>query len=86
MTEKMLTATQNINTNEKNQRKKQQKRPLSRSFAAAVCVYWYTGLSLVSYLENIRVRYVVMKYIFQIMFVWQENDFGFSSDFEKLVL
>ena len=27
-----------------------------------------------------------MKILFQILFVWQENDLGFSSDFEKIVL
>ena len=31
---------------------------------AVVCVYWYTGLSLGCYLENIRVRYVVDENIF----------------------
>ena len=49
---------------------------------AAVCVYWYTCLSLVCYLENICVRYVVDKYISQILFVWPD----FSSGFEKIVL
>ena len=71
MTEKMLTATQNINTNEKiSTQKKKKKRHLSRNYAAAVCVYWYTSLSLVCYLENIRDRYVVGENIFfQILFV-----------------
>ena len=29
---------------------------------------------------------VSMKIFFQILFVWQENDLGFSSDFEKIAL
>ena len=37
---------------------KQQKRHSSLNFAAGVCVYWYTGLPLVCYMENIRVIYV----------------------------
>ena len=53
MTAKMLAATQNINANK-------QKGHSSMNFAAVcVCVYWYTGLSLACYLENIRVIYVV---------------------------
>ena len=43
MAAKLLAATQNSSLN----------------FAAVVCVYWYTGLSLACYLENIRVIYVV---------------------------
>ena len=35
------------------------KRHASLNFAAVVCVYWHTGLSLVCYLENIRIIYGV---------------------------
>ena len=33
--------------------------------------------------ENIRVKMLSMKIFFQILFVWQENDLVFSSEFEK---
>ena len=59
------------------------KRHSSLNFTAVVCVYWYTGLSLACYLENIRVINVGNENIFQILFVWQENDFVISSEFEK---
>ena len=80
MTETMLIATQNINLNKQNQ-PKITKATLSLNFAAVVCVYWYTGLSLVCYLENIRVRYVINEnnLEFQILLVWQTNGLDFSS-------
>ena len=54
MTAKMLAAT-------KKHQCKQTKSTQNSSihFAAVVCVYWYTGLYLACYLENIRVIYVV---------------------------
>ena len=80
----MLTVTQNINTYEKYQRKITKETLISRNYAAAVCVYWYTGLSLVCYLENIRDRYVGNENIFfQILFVWQENYLGFLAQTSK---
>ena len=33
--------------------------------------------------ENIRVKMLSMKIVFQILFVWQENDLVFSFEFEK---
>ena len=47
-----------------------------------MCVYKYTGLSLVCYLENIRVKYVVNENIIPN----QENDMVFSYEFEKIAL
>ena len=67
---------------------KYEKRHSSITFAVVVCVYWYTGLSLACYLENDSryILYVVMIIFFRILFVWQENDWGFSSEFEKIAL
>ena len=87
MTAKMFAATQNINANKQNQLKiTKETLILSISFAAVVCVYWYTGLSLACYSENIPVIYVVDETILPNLFVWQENDLVFSSEFEKLAL
>ena len=78
MAAKMLAAMQNINKTNKIDSKKKQKRHSSLIFAAVVCVYWYTGLPLVCYVEHIRaLKMVSMKIFFQIMFVWQENDLVF---------
>ena len=46
MAAKMLAATQNINTNKQNQLKITE--TLISNFAAVLCIYWYTGLPLVS--------------------------------------
>ena len=42
-----------------------------------MCVYWYTGLSLVCYLENISVRYVVVENIFPNSVCLARKLFGF---------
>ena len=42
-----------------------------------MCVYWYTGLSLVCYLENICVRYVVDENIFPNSVCLARKWFGF---------
>ena len=81
MAAKMLAATQNINTNKQNQLKIT-KETLFFNFAAAVCVYWYTGLPLVCCMKIFALKMVSMEIFFQILFVWQE----FSSEFEKIAL
>ena len=61
------------------------KRDSCLIFAAVVCVYWYTGLSLVCYLKIFALNVnVIGEIFFQILFVWQENDLVFSSVFEKI--
>ena len=75
MTAKMLAATQNINANKQNQLKIT-KETLNLNFAALVCVYWYTGLSLVCYLENIRAIYVVDENILPNSVCLARNWFG----------
>ena len=85
MPAKMLAATQNINTNKQKQLKIA--RDSCQLFAAVVCVYWYTGLPLVCYMKIFALNVnVVDEIFFQILFVWQENDLVFSSDFEKIKL
>ena len=51
-----------------------------------MCVYWFTGLSLACYFENIRVIHVVDENILPNSAYWQENDFVFSSEFEEIAL
>ena len=80
---KKLAATQNINANKQIQLKITKETLI---FASVVCVYWYTGLSLVCYLENIRVFILSIEIFYQILFVWQENDLVFSSELKKIAL
>ena len=54
------------------------KETLISYFAAVVCVYWYSMLY-----DNIRIKILSMKIFFQILFVWEENDLVFSSDWKK---
>ena len=77
----MLAVTQNINTNKDNQLKIT-KETLIYNFDAVVCVYWYKGLPLVCYMKIFALKMLSMKIFFQILFVWQENDLVFSSEFE----
>ena len=51
--------------------------------AAVVCVYWYTGLPFVCYMKIFAFKMLSMKIFFQILFVWQETDLVFNSEFEK---
>ena len=57
-----------------------------RDAHAVVCVYWYTGLSLACYLENIHVIYAVDENIIQNSVCLASNDVVFSSEFEKIAL
>ena len=51
-----------------------------------MCVYWYTGLSLACFLENIRVIYVVGESILPKNVCLARNDLVFSAEFEKIAL
>ena len=75
MAAKIFEPTQNINADKQNQLKITHS---SLIFAAVVCVYWYSMLY-----DNIRIKILPMKIFFQILFVWEENDLVFSSDWKK---
>ena len=52
-----------------------------------MCVYWYTGLSLICYLENICVRYVVDENIFsKFCLLGKKMVWVFRSAFEKMII
>ena len=44
------------------------------------------GKIITKLLSRLLGKYLCMKTFFKILFVWQENDLGFSSDFEKIAL
>ena len=74
---KMLTATQNINANGKYQRKITKETLISKLCCSCARLLVHRFIFSVL-LGNIRDRYVVDENIFfLILFVWQENDFGF---------
>ena len=58
------------------------KRHSSLIFAAVVCVYWYTGLSIVCYMKIFASKMLSMKIFFQ-NFVWQDNELVFISELKK---
>ena len=82
MATKMLAATQKSNINKQNQLKIT-KETLSSNFCCS-CVRLLVHRFTFSMLyENIRIKKLPMKIFFQILFVWQENDLVFSSEFAK---
>ena len=43
------------------------------------------GKIIAKLLSRLLGKYLCMKTFFKILFVWQENDLGFSSDFENSI-
>ena len=83
MAAKMLAATQNINTNKQNQLKITNETLISK-FCCSCVRLLEPRLTFSMLYENIRVKMLSMKILFQILFVWwQKHDLMFSSEFEK---
>ena len=85
MTAKMLTATQNINANKQNQLKITKENTHLYFCCSRVRLLVYR-VAFSMLLGNIRVKMLSMKIFFQTLFVWQENDLVFSSEFAKIAL
>ena len=84
MATKMLAATQNSNTNKQNQLKITKETLNSNVCRSCVRLLVHRFTFSMLY-ENIRIKNDVDEIFFQILFVWQENDFVFSSEFEKSI-
>ena len=85
MAAKLLAATQDINTNKHNQLKITKETLISNFVCSCVRLLVHRFTFSMLY-DNIRVKMLWMKIFFQILFVWQENDLVFSSEFEKISL
>ena len=83
MAAQMLAATQNINTNKQNQLKITKETLISKFCCSCVRLLVHS-LPLVCYMKIFALKMLSMKIFFQILFVWQENDLVFSSEFEKI--
>ena len=73
MAAEMLAATQKINTNKQNQLKITKETFISNFSCSCVRLLVHKFTFSMLY-ENVRVKMLLMKTFFQILFVWQEND------------
>ena len=86
MAAKMLAATQKTNANKQNQLKITKETLISNFCCRCVRLLVHRFSFSMLYKINIRVRMLSMKIFFQFLFVRQENDLVFSSEFEKITL
>ena len=82
----MLAATQNVNANKHNQLKITKETLIYKLCCS--CVRLLVHRFILSMLPGkyLALYMLAMKIFFRILFVWQVNDFVFSSEFEKIAL